>query len=1449
MDLLDLFQSKKPVERVNVSQHRIFYVPDESSDARSEASFHMGQLLSRGVDYSKKYIDEENEKALQTARISNTHQDGNKFDEMSVGTVPTHMTDADIEEKAKVYNMFDFEYRPKEELPIVQNKSEITSMIETHSITIIEGVTGCGKSTQVPQFILDSCYKERKHCNIIVTQPRRIAALSIADRVSKERGWHLGTLVGVQVGMYKRISEDTRLTYCTTGVLLRKLITAKNMLEYTHVILDEVHERDQEMDFLLLIIRKLLRTNSRQVKVILMSATFDVSKFAEYFSVPTETGFVAAPIVTIPKKRNYKVHTHYLCQLTALGTLPEISLVEPKVSEKMMKFCIKLINVFDDIDSNSEYDPEDLAEFGGEKPRYATLVFLPGIWEIEEMHDLMIQDSQSSKWDIVILHSSITSEEQNKIFLAPPKGCRRIILSTNIAESSITINNIKYVIDFCLTKQLVTDPGTNFQCLELTWASKANCEQRAGRTGRVMDGRVYRLIPKSCYQHLPSEGDPEIVRAPLENLVLQTKLLDMGEPKAVLALAIDPPDLTNLERTVLLLKESGGLLDKPNMFNRFDGELTDLGRIMAALPMDTHLAKLIALGHAFGVLRDTIVMAAAMAVKPMFSNPFQKRMEAYYAKVHWADGSTSDCLTFLNAFKVWQRNIASNYIKKKHHTERTWAKTNFLQVRVLHEVDYLVHELTMRLERLGIKETEGTNKVVTDEVDRSFVLKIVIAGAFYPNYFIRNQTSGINIDETQGTKALGGLDPTRTVFLQGWNPEQPGKLYAKRIQEIFKDVVPAHDQTVVEFDGSHRIYLMFNDDKAYHKKKEKVAKIPGKVSLSVYKALKLRKLRTQFELNVMDLRSAKQLAEELKLTTNTSAIFYSKDNFVRIKEFLPTTLPLLPSLADFLIPIKIIHSENPNKFWARMNEDDTWMKLSMIDTFLNDSKNITLRPFEYNPKIGSLVAAKWNNKMYRATIEGYYKIKGQDVANVFYIDFGSKESVPVSDLRTIKTDHDVYNIRALAFECTLTGIEPSTRQDARGLWSEKAGETFEEYTSAPYKVVGQVYSVVDGVVSLQLICTNTQIPQESVNLNDLLIKEGLADSVEEHYLSNYNHKLRESANDYLEEHREYLEYLQYDKTFLTRSYPDPPPVTDCRSLVYLKGPFSPLEINLSSLATVTATKKVNIDNLSVNSILVDTDPDDPHDRLLVASVVSQNTSGTYLTLRNTTLMPNIAGLTALICLIFSPKIELRRTSSGSRYIGALCGLGYNPRNCAALLPEHDMEVYFDTEISIEDMQNINRLRHWMNMGICVKGSEPDENASEDAIKCQRKVIEFLKKLTNRPVKDQKPEKILNFSRWCLYNDALFLHPTKAVIKEDSVFPLHCALQLEECDENSEKMAVHCQELRSLAISDPRIPENVTLHCQLCDKEVYSREELRLHLFMNEHKDREKSLGIQVSRYY
>lgn len=154
-----------------------------------------------------------------------------------------------------------------------------------------------------------------------MTQPRRIAALSIAKRVSQERGWTVGTIVGYQMGLIKSTCSDTRITYCTTGVLLHKLINKKNMLDYTHVILDEVHERDEEMDFLLLVVKKLLRTNSPQVKVILMSATIDVDKFAKYFSTPVESRLLPAPIIDIPNRNPYNISIYYLNDMENVGNV------------------------------------------------------------------------------------------------------------------------------------------------------------------------------------------------------------------------------------------------------------------------------------------------------------------------------------------------------------------------------------------------------------------------------------------------------------------------------------------------------------------------------------------------------------------------------------------------------------------------------------------------------------------------------------------------------------------------------------------------------------------------------------------------------------------------------------------------------------------------------------------------------------------------------------------------------------------------------------------------------------------------------------------------------------------------------------------------------------------------------------------------------------------------
>lgn len=343
----------------------------------------------------------------------------------------------------------------------------------------------------------------------------------------------------------------SRLTYCTTGVLLQRLVVEKHMNDFTHVIIDEIHERDQDMDFLLLIVRKFLRSNSRGVRVVLMSATFNVEKFSKYFSFYAGDKLIQGPIIDVQKSNFFVVREFTLDEIHGMGPIPEIKADEPCVSKQMLDFTCRLLKILDRVDEETDRFGR---KAGGERP--TVLVFLPGIHEIEELHIILDNPKlEDLKWDIVVLHSSITHEEQSRIFEDPEEGYRRIILSTNIAESSLTVPNVKYVIDFCLTKQLVTDPTTNFHTLELTWASKANCQQRAGRTGRVMDGRVYRLVPKLFYQQvLPDENPPEISRAPLENVYLRAKMLNLEKPVALLALSLDPPDLTNIHSTVLNLK-------------------------------------------------------------------------------------------------------------------------------------------------------------------------------------------------------------------------------------------------------------------------------------------------------------------------------------------------------------------------------------------------------------------------------------------------------------------------------------------------------------------------------------------------------------------------------------------------------------------------------------------------------------------------------------------------------------------------------------------------------------------------------------------------------------------------------------------------------------------------------------------------------------------------------
>uniref|UniRef100_A0A3B4A746 ATP-dependent RNA helicase TDRD9 n=1 Tax=Periophthalmus magnuspinnatus TaxID=409849 RepID=A0A3B4A746_9GOBI len=628
-------------------------------------------------------------------------------------------------------------------LPITKNRQKLISLIENNSVVIIRGATGSGKTTQVPQYILDHYNKKSAPCNIVVTQPRKIGATSIARWVASERKCALGSLVGYQVGLKKMATEHTSLIYMTTGVLLQKLVRAKCLTEYTHIFVDEVHERTEEMDFLLLILRKLLHSNSRYVKIILMSATINCGQFAEYFSTSVR-GKINPAYVFEVEGAPYTIDEFYLEDLQHLfpyrTKLPQPD--DPFISVDMYNIAVSLIQSFDEVEG------KDCRETSSE--RGSVLVFLPGLHEICYMQEALSKFVH--KLQVYPLHSTVTLEEQNGVFLPPVPGYRKVILSTNIAESSVTVPDVKYI-DFCLARHLVCDPDTNYQSLQLTWASKINSSQRK-RAGRVSKGFCYRLVTRDFWKNeIPDYMIPEMLLAPLGTILLKVKLLDMGDPCSVLSTALSPPNHDDIVKTVLQLKE--------------DGELTFLGRVLAHLPVDLYLGKMIVLGHVFGCLEECLIIAS-QSMKSFFAIPSMQQL-AGHSKLSFARGTPSDSIAFVNAFKAWYSSKKKGQLRHPKD-ELDWGKENFIQIkRIREQVAELFEDLKTRVSQFNMHIPESSQPLdYTSTHQQKFILEVVIAGAYYPNYFVQGE-----VDEYLASREVRNLPPYSF-------------LYYKQLQSLFR---------------------------------------------------------------------------------------------------------------------------------------------------------------------------------------------------------------------------------------------------------------------------------------------------------------------------------------------------------------------------------------------------------------------------------------------------------------------------------------------------------------------------------------------------------------------------------------------------------------------------------------------------------------------------------------
>uniref|UniRef100_A0A3Q2T1N6 RNA helicase n=1 Tax=Fundulus heteroclitus TaxID=8078 RepID=A0A3Q2T1N6_FUNHE len=645
----------------------------------------------------------------------------------------------------------------------------MTSFIESNSVVIVRGATGSGKTTQLPQFILDHYNEKNAPCNIVVTQPRKIGATSIARWVAAQRKCTLGSLVGYQIGLERMATEHTRLIYMTTGVLLQKLVLAKSLTEYSHIFVDEVHERSEEMDFLLLVLRKLLHSNSCHVKIILMSATINCREFADYFATPV-WGKMSPAYVFEVEGAPYTTEEFYLDDLQKL--LPcrvEMPNTEDLfILPSMYNLAISLIQSFDEMEGKDFKAEKD----GGMTltERGSVLVFLPGLHEINTMKENLTK--LVHQLQVYPLHSSVTLEEQNGVFLSPVPGYRKVILSTNIAESSVTVPDVKYI-DFCLARHLVCDKDTNYQSLHLTWASKTNCNQRK-RAGRVSKGYCYRLVTKAFWiNDIPEYMIPEMQLAPLSTILLKVKLLDMGDPRSLLSTALSPPNLSDIVRTVIQLIEMGALSAKTDGDGQTeDGDLTFLGRVLAHLPVNLNLGKLIVLGHVFGCLDECLIIAS-LSLKSFFAIPAMQQLAGYVLDVGHFWGFPAD-----DGSLEKQRRLTAEINKCSMSPVTVSLYPNLLCL-----APYSENNEESLYYRAKILHMRGNT------------VEIVIAGAFYPNYFFQQE-----IDEQQVCKELSGFNPQRTVMVRNIPPYN--FLYYKQLQSLFR---LCGQVKTITFDSSSRL--------------------------------------------------------------------------------------------------------------------------------------------------------------------------------------------------------------------------------------------------------------------------------------------------------------------------------------------------------------------------------------------------------------------------------------------------------------------------------------------------------------------------------------------------------------------------------------------------------------------------------------------------------------------
>jgi pre-mRNA-splicing factor ATP-dependent RNA helicase DHX15/PRP43 len=558
-------------------------------------------------------------------------------------------------------------------LPIFSARERIQDIVQRYQITLLVGETGCGKTTQVPQYILDL----NPELGIACTQPRRVAAMSVSERVAEEMGVELGDEVGYNIRFDNKSSEKTVLKYMTDGMLLREAMNDTTLSKYSVVIIDEAHERTVDTDILLGCLKEILAKRP-EMRVMVMSATLEHQKFQAFFP--------AAPVVNV-SGRMYGVDL-YFCRT------PEANYVEAAIRTAIQ---VHLYEGEGDI-----------------------LMFLCGEDEIETAVERItcgipmavqseLKGAPSLPFTCLPLYSALPPGAQKKVFKPTPEGHRKIVIATNIAETSLTIDGVVFVIDCGFSKQKVYNPKVRVESLLVTPISRASAEQRCGRAGRTKHGKCFRMYTKSAFTNvLQDQTYPEILRCNLGSVVLDMK--KMGIDDLIHFDFIDPPAPQTLMRALELLNHLGALND--------DGELTQFGDDMSRFPVEPEMAAMLLHSPEYGCASEIAKLAAMMSIQQPYVNTYERR--AQLAKEQWFH-QTGDHLSLLSTYEAYEQ---ANY-------SQDWCEENYLNARNMQQAQNVFRQIVGIMQRqLGLDMSAKTDADADDRKFGNHIRQAILAGYF-----------------------------------------------------------------------------------------------------------------------------------------------------------------------------------------------------------------------------------------------------------------------------------------------------------------------------------------------------------------------------------------------------------------------------------------------------------------------------------------------------------------------------------------------------------------------------------------------------------------------------------------------------------------------------------------------------------------------------------------------